>query len=80
MLIPMAFKEDPCVGACPAGKGAPSIPIKCRFPVGIYRQMAHYWVLGQKQNRDGSGLKLDAMYFVVVRELHVASPESHFVE
>jgi hypothetical protein len=39
--------------------------------------MAHYKVTSQKQNRDGSGLKLDAGYFVVVPELHVASPESH---
>jgi hypothetical protein len=39
--------------------------------------MAHYKVVSQKQNRDGSELKLNAVYFVVVAELHVASPESH---
>jgi hypothetical protein len=45
--------------------------------VGFGRWMAHYKVVSQKQNRDGSGLKLNAVYFVVVPELHVASPESH---
>jgi hypothetical protein len=35
----------------------------------------------KKQNRDGSGSKLDAVYFVVVvPELHVASPESHSID
>jgi hypothetical protein len=39
--------------------------------------MAHYKVASQQQDRDGSELKLDAVYFVVVPELYVASPESH---
>jgi len=61
-------------------------PLRRRFPpfrpdeiflVGFRWQMAQYMVASQKQNRDGSGLELDAVYFVVVAELHVASPESH---